>query len=106
MFEALLERLGWNAQIGKSLAESRTGVSFDDDRGQAGMANRAVQIVVALTVGGIVAAFLLPVAIDELVAVDTSSWSSGASSMWAILDVIIVLVVFLFFISLAVAKTR
>jgi len=91
------------ARTGKLLAESRSGESFDN-RGQMNTANRAVQVVVALTVGGLVAAFLLPVAINEIVGVDTSSWGSGASSMWEILDVVIVLVVFLFFIGLAISR--
>jgi len=64
-------------------------------------ATRAVGLVVGLMVAGIVAAFLVPVAIDEIVGVDTSSWGSGASSLWSILDLIIVLAVFLFLIGLA-----
>jgi hypothetical protein len=78
---------------------------MDDESGQVS-ANRAVGLVVALTVGGLVAAFLLPVAIDELVAVDTSSWGSGASSIWDIMDLIVVLAVFLFFIGVALAATN
>lgn len=68
-------------------------------------ANRAVGLVVGLMVAGIVAAFLLPVAIDEIVGVDTSSWGSGASSLWGILDLILVLAVFLFLIGLALASS-
>lgn len=72
------------------------------ERGQS--AGRAVNLVVVLTVGGIVAAFLLPVALDEIVAVDVSNYSSGAQSLWNILDLIIVLAVFLFFIGLAMRR--
>jgi hypothetical protein len=90
---------------GQMMAENRTGESFtNDNSGQ--MASRAVNLVVGLTVGGLVAAFLLPIAIDEIVSVDTTSWGSGASSLWDILDVIVVLSVFLFFISLAVMNRR
>lgn len=99
----MFDRLKRTAKTGKMLAEARSGESFDD-RGQMNMANRAVQVVVALTVGGLVAAFLLPVAIDELVSVDTTSWGSGAAAMWDVLDIIIVLVVFLFFIGLAITR--
>lgn len=89
--------------MGKQLARA----FLEDDRGQVqNQAMSAVSLVVALTVGGIVAAFLIPVAIDELVAVDTSSWSSGASSMWDILDVIVILAVFLFFIAVALAAAN
>lgn len=99
----MLDKLRNSARVGKLLAESKTGKSFDD-RGQMSMADRAVGVVVALTVGGLVAAFLLPVAIDEIVAVDTADWGSGAESMWDVLDIIIVLVVFLFFIGLAISR--
>lgn len=75
------------------------------NRGQVS-ASRAVGLVVALTVGGLVAAFLLPVAIDEIVAVDTSSWGSGATSLWDIMDLIIVLAAFLFFIGVALAASN
>lgn len=74
-----------------------------DDRAQTG-ADRAVNVVVGLTVTGLVAAFLIPMGISEIVAVETSSWSSGASSLWGILDVIIVLAVFLMMITLATER--
>lgn len=77
----------------------------EDDRAQmGGSANRAVNLVVGLVVAAIVAAYLIPVAVDELVAVDTSSWGSGASSLWSILDLIVVLAIFLFMIGLAVSR--
>ena len=65
------------------------------------MATRTVGLIVALTVGGLVAAFLLPIAIGELVAIDTSAWGSGAQSLWDILDLAIVLGVFIGFIGVA-----
>lgn len=77
------------------------GFNLGDDRAQA---NGAVNLVVGLTVAGIVAAFLIPVAINEIVGVDTSSWGSGASSLWDIMDLIIVLAVFLFMIGLALRQ--
>jgi hypoxanthine phosphoribosyltransferase len=67
------------------------------------MAKKAIAVVVALTVGGLVAAFLLPVALDEIVAVNTSDYSTGATALWNILDVIITLAVFLFFVGVALA---
>lgn len=80
-----------------------------DDRAQMGNVGRvarvAISLVVALTVGALVAAFLLPVGINEIVGVDTSNWSTGAQSMWNILDVIIVLAVMLFFFGIALAAT-
>jgi len=77
-----------------------------NDRAQVGnSAMQAVSLVVGLTVAGIVAAFLLPIAINELVAVDTTSWSGGASSLWDIMDVIVVLALFLFLIGIALRAT-
>lgn len=76
----------------------------EDNRAEASSAKGGVKIVVSLMVAGLVGAFLLPVAIDEIVAVDTTSWSSGASSLWDILDIIIVLALFLFFVGLALKR--
>lgn len=74
-----------------------------DNRAQA---SRGVEVVVGLMVAGIVGAFLLPIAIQELVAVDTTNWSSGAASLWGIMDVIVVLALFLFFIGIALKSTN
>jgi small-conductance mechanosensitive channel len=74
------------------------------DRGQMTGADSAVNLVVALVVGGLMAAFLLPIAIDEIATVDTSSWTSGAASLWEILPVMIVLAIFLFFVGMAVRR--
>jgi hypothetical protein len=75
--------------------------SMMDDRAQAG---QAVNVVVSLMVSGLVAAFLLPVAIEEIVNVDTTNWGSGATSLWNIMDLIIVLGAFLFMIQMAVRQ--
>jgi hypothetical protein len=45
-------------------------------------------------------------AINELVAVDTSSWTSGAGELWSLLQVMIVLAIFLFFTQLAVNRAE
>lgn len=99
-FQAL--KAEWSAVKAEAMAEAMRW-KIDDNRAQVG-AGRAVNLVVALTVGGIVAAFLLPVALDEIVAVNTTNYSSGAQSLWDILDLIIVLAVFLFFIGLAMRR--
>lgn len=79
---------------------------MSDNRAQiaGGGANRAVDLVVALVVAGLMAAFLLPIAIDEIEAVDTTSWSDGAAALWNILPVMVVLAIFLFFVGLALAR--
>ena len=63
--------------------------------------NQAVGIIVALTVGLLLVAFLIPVALEELAAVETVDWSDGAASLFGILDLIAILVVFLVFIGWA-----
>ena len=70
------------------------------------MVEQGVGIVIALVVVGILLAFLLPVAINELVAVDTASWSDGAASLFEIMDLIFLLVVFLVVIGWAVVAYK
>lgn len=71
-----------------------------------GQMTNGINLVVTIVVAALVSAFLIPVAVDELVAVDTSSWGSGASSLWEILDLIVVLAVFLFMIGYAVSQSN
>lgn len=75
------------------------------DRGQMG-AGKAVGLIVALTVAAIVTAFLLPIGVTELAGADLGdNASDGAVALWNILDVIIILAVFLFFVGTALAAT-
>lgn len=70
------------------------------------MVSEGVGIVVALTVGLLMAAFLLPVAIDEFNAVDTASWASGTVAIWDIVPLISIVVLFLTMIGWAVSAYR
>lgn len=76
-----------------------------DTRGQAG-ADSATNLVVGLVVAGLMAAFLLPIAIEEISNVSTSEWSDGAASLWSVLPIMIVLAIFLFFVGLALNSRR
>lgn len=76
-----------------------------DDRAQMTGAEEGVEVVVGLVVGGLMAAFLLPLAINEIVGIDTSSWTGGAAELWELLPVMIVLAIFLFFVQLAIARS-
>lgn len=78
----------------------RKAYSAVDNRGQMSP-SRGVNMIVTVFIAAIVGAFLMPVAIDQLVSTDTSSWGDGAASLWNILDVIVVLALFLFFIGAA-----
>jgi len=101
---SMLEKAKQKAKGAISRSAARGGHRIDD-RAQSTGASGAVNLVVALVVGGLMAAFLLPIAIDEIVAVDTSSWSNGAGSLWEILPVMVVLAVFLFFVKIALDKS-
>lgn len=72
-----------------------------DSRAQVGGANRATNLVVGLVVAGLMAAFLLPIAIEEITNTSTTNWSDGAASLWSVLPIMIVLAIFLFFVGLA-----
>ena len=92
----------WQVEAAKGLAES----FVNDRKAQTQGAMVAVSLVVALVVASLVAAFLLPIGIDEIIAVDTASWSDGATAMWDILDVLIVLSLFLFFVAIALSAAN
>ena len=74
------------------------------DRAQIG-AGTAVGLIVALTVAAIVAAFLLPIGVEELAGAELGEDASdGADALWGILDVMIILAVFLLFTGIALAS--
>ena len=68
------------------------------------MVQQGVGMVVAFTVSAILVAFLLTVGINQIVDVDTSNWSSGAQSIWGIMDLILILGIFLLWIGWAVTS--
>jgi uncharacterized membrane protein YgaE (UPF0421/DUF939 family) len=78
---------------------------MSDNRAQTG-AGDAVDVVVGLVVAGLMAAYLLPLAIEEIVNIDTTSWTNGAGELWELLPVMIVLAIFLFFVGLAIDRGR
>jgi hypothetical protein len=74
-----------------------------DNRAQNG-ADKAVNVVVSILVASLMAAYLLPMAINEIANVDTSSWTAGAAELWQLIPVMIVLSIFLFFTWMAVQR--
>lgn len=73
-----------------------------DSRAQSGgAAGQAANVVVSIMVASLMAAYLLPMAINEIAGVDTSSWTGGAAELWAIIPVMIVLAMFIFFVNMA-----
>lgn len=98
-------------RMAKAAAEAKAResdwVPVDDTRAQmGGGAGKAVNVVVGLVVGSLMAAYLLPLAINEIMAVETTAWSDGAAALWEILPVMIVLAIFLFFVGLALRRSE
>ena len=73
------------------------------NRGQVA-ADRAVSVIVAVLVASLLTAFLVPIAVDEMFAVDTSGWGEAAGTMWELLPMMAVLAVFLFFVQVAIRR--
>jgi len=59
------------------------------------MVKKGVGVIIGLLVAGVLAANLLPTAINQIVSVDTSSWDSGTIAMWELLPLLFVLVILL-----------
>lgn len=87
-------------ESGRTLAQSLT----NDDRGIS--AGGGISIIVAVIVGAIMVAYLLPDALSEMASASTTGWGDGAGSLYEILPLMIVLAVFLFFVGLAVYAVR
>lgn len=62
-----------------------------------GQAAAAASTVTNVFVAALMSAFLLPLVIDEVMAVDVTSWTGGSAQLWDILPVMIVLAVFIYF---------
>ncbi len=62
---------------------------FIDDTRAEGMEGKIIGLVVAL----IITAAVLPVAIEQLVAVDTANWSTAGGALWPLLEIFAVLAI-------------
>lgn len=71
------------------------------NRAQSNMINRGVNLAVGILVVGLLTAYLLPIAIDELTAVDTTSWGDAEAALFGLLPLFFVLGILLFVISKA-----
>lgn len=96
----LFEKAGMKG-MGDVLEDNYGDMFAGDTRAQTGGASRATNLVVGLVVAGLMAAFLLPIAIEQIANTSTSGWSDGAASLWGVLPIMIVLAIFLFFVGLA-----
>lgn len=93
---AEIEETG-NAVRGNNLAK--------DTRAQS-MINRGVNMAVGILVVGLLTAYLLPIAIDELVSVDTSSWGNAEAQLFDLLPLFFVLAIVLFVVAKAMDARR
>lgn len=71
-----------------------------DNRAQSSM-NSTLNTVIAVVVSAIFIAVLAPVAINELVEVETTDWPDSVASMFDVLPIIVVLAFFLTLIGMA-----
>jgi hypothetical protein len=71
-------------------------------RGERGQVDGAVNTVVSMFVGAIVAAHLVPMAINEIGSVSTAGWSSSTAQWWEIMPVMIAAAVLIHFAGSAV----
>lgn len=71
-----------------------------------GKMSKIIGVVMALVVGLLLTAFLLPIAIDEVFGVDTSAWNQNVIDIWELLPVIGAIVLVLAFIGMAMKTYR
>jgi len=73
---------------------------LDDDRG----VSDGIDLAVTLSIGALMVGVLVPMGVDEIVAVDTTSWPAAATTVWDLLPVMVGIAVLLFFIGYALNK--
>lgn len=56
------------------------------------MTNNMLAVIIALVIGAILIANLLPIAIDQIVSTDTSSWGDTETTLYELLPLFFVLV--------------
>lgn len=66
------------------------------------MARNAVSVVIALVVAALMVAYVLPIAIDALINVDTTAWGDAESQLFELLPLFVVLVPFVVIVGWAI----
>lgn len=69
------------------------------------MIESGVDIAVGILVVGLLAAYLLPIALNELNSVDTSSWGNAEAQLFGLLGIFFVLAIVLFVVNKAQEST-
>lgn len=83
-----------------------TGKLLSGDNRGASMINKGVNMAVGILVVGLLTAYLLPIAIDEIVGVDTSAWGDAESSLFDLLPLFFVLAIVLFVVNRAMQAKK
>lgn len=106
--EEIAEQYGVNTEIAqekaRDIVESNKIIQklTNDNRAQAGgMMDKGVDLAVGVLVVGLLTAYLLPIALDELNAVDTTSWGNAESELFGLLGLFFVLAILLFVVNKA-----
>lgn len=84
----------------------RTARGLTHDTRANSMIDKGVDMAVGILVVGLLTAYLLPIAISELVGVDTSSWGNAESSLFELLPLFFVLAIVLFVVQRAMSAKK
>lgn len=99
---SIREKVSFSKSIAKATVKNSR--FFDNTRGyqnSSNMMDKGVNLVVGILVVGLLAAYLLPVAIDEITAVDTSAWGGAEAALFGLLPIFLVLGIVLFVVNKA-----
>jgi hypothetical protein len=70
-----------------------------DGRAQSNFMDRGINLAVGILVIGLLTAYLLPIAISEIVGVDTSSWGSAEAQLFELMPIFFVLGILLYIVN-------
>lgn len=88
------------------LDETRLHGKFTDNTRGSQFMSRGVDIAVGILVVGLLTAYLLPIAIDEIVAVDTTGWGNAEAQLFDLLPLFFVLAILLFIVAKAMQNKK
>jgi len=77
---------------------------FADTRAMA--MSELIMGIIALFIIVLLATAVIPTSINQVTTTNTTTWGSGAISMWSTLPIIIVLVIFLIVLAVAIAVIK
>lgn len=87
----------------RAKAESIVSSFSGDTRAESQFMTKGVNIAVGILVVGLLTAYLLPIAINEIVAVDTTGWGNAEAQLFVLLPLFFVLAILLFVVHKAMS---